>query len=67
MNINELNEFVDREKIYILEDNCESLGAKIENKRAGTFWNYVFTQLLFSHHISTMEGGMISTNDEKFI
>ena len=32
MNINELNEFVDREKIYILEDNCESLGAKIENK-----------------------------------
>ena len=65
VNINELNEFVDREKIYILEDNCESLGAKIENKRAGTFGIMSSHSFFFSHHISTMEGGMISTNDEE--
>jgi len=65
VNINELNEFVDREKVYILEDNCESLGAKIESKRAGTFGIMSSHSFFFSHHISTMEGGMISTDDEE--
>ena len=66
MNINELNEFVDREKVYILEDNCESLGAKIESKRAGTFGIMSSHSFFFSHHISTMEGGIFqgTSNDD---
>mgnify|MGYP006260011361 CR=1 FL=1 len=65
IDINELNEIVNREKIYIIEDNCESLGAKIENRRAGTFGIMSSHSFFFSHHISTMEGGMISTDDEE--
>lgn len=65
IDINELNEIVNREKIYIIEDNCESLGAKIESRRAGTFGIMSSHSFFFSHHISTMEGGMISTDDEE--
>ena len=64
IDINELNEIVNREKICIIEDNCESLGAKIESRRAGTFGIMSSHSFFFSHHISTMEGGMISTDDE---
>ncbi len=65
IDINELNKIVNREKIYIIEDNCESLGAKIESRRAGTFGIMSSHSFFFSHHISTMEGGMISTDDEE--
>ncbi len=65
VDINELNKFVDRENIYIIEDNCESLGAELEGKKAGTFGIMSSHSFFFSHHISTMEGGMISTDDEE--
>lgn len=65
IDINELNEIVNTEKIYIIEDNCESLGAKVESRRAGTFGIMSSHSFFFSHHISTMEGGMISTDDEE--
>ena len=50
--------------LELLEDNCESLGAKIQGKNAGTFGIGGTFSTFFSHHISTMEGGLILTNDE---
>ena len=51
--------------IIILEDNCESLGASYQKKQCGT-WGIMGTySSFFSHHISTMEGGMIVTDDEE--
>jgi hypothetical protein len=51
--------------ITLIEDNCESLGAEFEGKKAGTFGLMGTFSTFFSHHISTMEGGLIVTNDEE--
>jgi CDP-6-deoxy-D-xylo-4-hexulose-3-dehydrase len=49
--------------LQLIEDNCESLGAHFEGRQAGTFGVTGSYSCFFSHHISTMEGGMITTND----
>lgn len=54
----------DRE-IVLIEDNCESMGAKYNGKMAGTFGVMGTFSSFFSHHISTMEGGLIVTDDEE--
>jgi CDP-6-deoxy-D-xylo-4-hexulose-3-dehydrase len=51
-------------KCHILEDNCESMGAEYEGKRTGSFGLMASHSTYFSHHICTMEGGMITTDDE---
>ncbi|MEZ4873257.1 MAG: DegT/DnrJ/EryC1/StrS family aminotransferase [Bdellovibrionales bacterium] len=51
--------------ILLVEDNCESMGAKFSGKQAGTFGIMGTYSSFFSHHISTMEGGMIVTDDEE--
>jgi len=51
--------------ILLLEDNCESLGAEFAGRKAGTFGVMGSYSSFFSHHISTMEGGMIVTDDEE--
>ncbi|HEV7742257.1 MAG TPA: DegT/DnrJ/EryC1/StrS family aminotransferase, partial [Pseudolysinimonas sp.] len=51
--------------LVIFEDNCESLGGVFEGRQAGT-WGVMGTySTFFSHHISTMEGGVIVTDDER--
>lgn len=50
--------------IVLLEDNCESLGATYNGRHAGTFGLMGTYSFFFSHHISTMEGGMIVTDDD---
>ncbi|MES2948363.1 MAG: DegT/DnrJ/EryC1/StrS family aminotransferase [Pseudomonadota bacterium] len=51
--------------IVLMEDNCESMGATHHGKQAGTFGVMGTFSSFFSHHISTMEGGMIVTDDEE--
>lgn len=51
--------------IVLFEDNCESLGAVFEGRQAGTFGVMGSFSAFFSHHMSTMEGGMIVTDDEE--
>lgn len=51
--------------VVIIEDNCESLGARVGGKQAGTFGAMGSYSAFFSHHISTMEGGMVVTDDEE--
>ena len=48
-----------------MEDNCESLGAKYKNKFTGTFGDINTMSFFYSHHISTIEGGMVTTNDKE--
>jgi dTDP-4-amino-4,6-dideoxygalactose transaminase len=52
-------------KISLLEDNCESLGAIFRGKQAGTFGLMGTFSSFFSHHIATMEGGCVVTDDEE--
>ena len=51
--------------IILLEDNCESMGASMGEKLAGTFGLMGTFSSFFSHHISTMEGGFVVTDDEE--
>lgn len=51
--------------IVLIEDNCESMGAAYQDKMAGTFGVMGTFSSFFSHHISTMEGGLIVTDDEE--
>ena len=51
--------------IVVMEDNCESLGARLNARQAGTFGIMGTYSTFFSHHISTMEGGMVVTDDEE--
>jgi CDP-6-deoxy-D-xylo-4-hexulose-3-dehydrase len=53
-------------KITLLEDACESHGAVFRGRRVGTFGLASNFSFYYGHHMSTIEGGMISTNDEKF-
>jgi dTDP-4-amino-4,6-dideoxygalactose transaminase len=56
---------VDGRDIDVLEDNCEGLGAALAGKQAGTFGRIGTFSSFFSHHISTMEGGMAVTDDDE--
>lgn len=51
--------------IRVIEDNCESMGAEFNGKKAGTFGVMGSFSAFFSHHISTMEGGITVTDDEE--
>lgn len=49
--------------LFLFEDNCEGLGAEISNKLTGTFGDASSFSFFYSHHMSTMEGGMILTDN----
>ncbi|MBI3350592.1 MAG: DegT/DnrJ/EryC1/StrS family aminotransferase [Burkholderiales bacterium] len=60
-----LKQIADKHNLYLIEDNCESLGASYKGRLAGTFGVMGTYSFFFSHHISTMEGGMVTTDDEE--
>lgn len=57
--------FADAHGLYVLEDNCESMDASLNGRKTGTFGDVNTFSFFFSHHISTMEGGMILTDDRE--
>jgi CDP-6-deoxy-D-xylo-4-hexulose-3-dehydrase len=57
--------FCDRHGLYLLEDNCESMGASLHGRACGTFGHVNTFSTFFSHHLSTMEGGMLLTDDDE--
>lgn len=66
--LNELKEICDDNKrLYLIEDNCEALGAYPINtpQLCGTFGLYGTFSFYFSHHIQTIEGGMLVTNSKE--
>ena len=63
----ELKALADEHNLYLIEDNCESLGAKISNKRTGSFGLAGAHSFYFSHHICTMEGGMVTTDSKELM
>jgi CDP-6-deoxy-D-xylo-4-hexulose-3-dehydrase len=50
--------------IFIIEDTCESVGSEINGKKLGTFGEMSSFSFYYGHHLSTIEGGMVSTNNE---
>ena len=50
--------------VLLLEDTCESYGARLSDKPAGSYGVASTASFFYSHHISTIEGGMVLTSDE---
>lgn len=63
--IDEITKFCEEKKILFLEDNCESLGSEYKSKKLGNFGHASTFSFFVGHHISTIEGGMICTDDKK--
>lgn len=60
-----MRRFADERGLYFIEDNCESMDAELAGQKAGTFGHISTFSSFFSHHISTMEGGMVTTDDRE--
>lgn len=60
-----INELIKDKDILLLEDNCESMGAEYKGQQAGTFGIMGTFSTFFSHHMATMEGGFVTTDDEE--
>lgn len=56
-------DFCKKNKIYLIEDVCESHGASFNNKKLGSYGIASNFSFYYAHHMTTIEGGMISTND----
>ena len=69
-NMDKLMKILKKKRIMLIEDTCESIGAKYKNKFLGTFGDFSTFSFYFSHQISSVEGGMIcckSKEDENII
>jgi CDP-6-deoxy-D-xylo-4-hexulose-3-dehydrase len=60
-----IRSFCDRHGLYLFEDNCESMGASLNGRPCGTFGHVNTFSTFFSHHIPTMEGGVLLTDDDE--
>jgi CDP-6-deoxy-D-xylo-4-hexulose-3-dehydrase len=61
----QINKICHKHHLILLEDNCESMGATYMGKQAGTFGLMGTFSTFYSHHLSTMEGGVTITDDEE--
>lgn len=59
----EILKLVKKYNLYLIEDVCESHGAKFKNKKLGTYGQISNFSFYYAHHMSTIEGGMICTNN----
>ena len=57
--VKRIRDYCKRKKIILIEDNCESLGAKFEKKYLGTYGDFGTFSFFYSHQITSGEGGMI--------
>ena len=65
-NISKILKLKSRYNFQLIEDNCESLGSKFKAKSLGSYGLASSHSFYFGHHISTIEGGMVSSSDNKF-
>ena len=60
-------DYIEAKNIFLIEDVCESHGVTLpNNKKAGNFGDLSCFSFYYAHHMSTIEGGMICTNDENY-
>lgn len=63
--IHEISKFCKDNNIIFLEDNCESLGSKTSGTMLGNFGLASTFSFFVGHHMSTIEGGMVCTDDKE--
>ena len=61
--MNKITKIAKKHNLWLMEDSCEAHGAKFNGKHVGTFGDICTFSFYASHHITTIEGGMVSTNN----
>ena len=64
-NIKEIMDIAKEHNLWVIEDTCESYGAEYNGKKVGSFGDISTFSFFLSHHITTIEGGMLLTNNEE--
>jgi CDP-6-deoxy-D-xylo-4-hexulose-3-dehydrase len=60
-----VTELVEKHDLWLIEDNCDALGARYGDRLTGTFGHLATSSFYPAHHITTGEGGMVVTDDEE--
>ncbi len=60
-----VKEFCEKHKLWLIEDNCDSLGSKYQNKYTGTFGDIGTSSFYPPHHMTMGEGGAVYTDNEQ--
>lgn len=55
-----------KNQLFLIEDCCEAHGATFKGKRVGSFGDLSVFSFYYGHHITTIEGGMVCSNNEEF-
>lgn len=64
--LQEIKKYCQENNILFLEDNCEALGSEIDGVKSGNFSLASSFSFFVAHHMSTIEGGMVTTDDHEF-
>ncbi|MCZ8156444.1 MAG: DegT/DnrJ/EryC1/StrS aminotransferase family protein [Leptospira sp.] len=64
--LDQIRTYCEKENIILFEDNCEALGTELETGKTGNFGVMSSFSFFVAHHMSTIEGGMVVTDDEQF-
>lgn len=64
-NIDRVIEFCKKNNLWLIEDNCDSLGSKYNGKYTGTFGDIATSSFYPAHHITTAEGGAVYTDNKE--
>ena len=65
-NMDDILDFAEDNDLFVIEDCCEAHGAEWKGRKVGSFGDISSFSFFFSHHISTIEGGMLLTNNETY-
>ena len=60
-----IKRIANKNKLIVIEDNCESLGSRLKNKYLGTFGDYGSYSFYYSHQITSGEGGMVTCSKKE--
>jgi CDP-6-deoxy-D-xylo-4-hexulose-3-dehydrase len=64
-NIRKIKEICEKYNLWLIEDSCDALGSKFDNKNVGTFGDLATLSFYPAHHITMGEGGAVFTNSKK--
>ena len=64
-NVKKIKDICEKNNLWLIEDSCDALGSKFDNKNVGTFGDLATLSFYPAHHITMGEGGAVFTNSKK--
>lgn len=63
--ISDIKDICDRHNVVLIEDSCEAIGSTVQGRHLGSFGDFGTFSFYFGHQISTIEGGILITDDHE--